>query len=267
MTMAEDVRPLRPGASAGEWGRAAAGFGDGPGWRCSIGLLALATDRIGVLDAEAFLAGLDGVAVFSTRLPMSPVATPETLAAMGPHLEAATALIVPGSRLDVVAFSCTSGTVAIGPERVREAIRKTRPGIPVTTPIEAGAEALRRLGCNRISLLVPYRPDTADLISGYFEGGGFMIGRKATFGLDGDPEMNRVTEDSLMREAKRVFDPASEALFISCTGLATASIVEPLEQALGRPVVTSNQALAWHALRLAGAADRMAGKGRLFQVV
>jgi maleate isomerase len=203
--------------------------------------------------------------MFATRVPMATLATPATLAAMGAHLEAAAKLLVPGSRLDVIGFSCTSGTVAIGCHEVTQAIRRARPGIAVSTPIEAGAEGLRQLGCRRISLLAPYRPETADLVSGFFEDQGFAIDRKATFDLDGDPDMNRVSPEALIAAGRRIVHADSDALFISCTGLRTAPIVAALEKAVGRPVVTSNQALAWHALRLGNVPDRVTGRGRLFE--
>jgi len=256
--------PIATDVAAG-WDRVEAKFWAGPGSRCSIGLLALATDRVGEPDTRAFLAGLDGVDMFTTRVPMSPVATPESLAAMGPHLEAAARLLVPGSRLDVIGFSCTSGTVAIGCAEVAVAIRRARPGIAVTTPIEAGAEALRRLGCRRISLLAPYRPATADLVAGFFADQGFALDARATFDLDGDPDMNRVTGESLIAAARRVLHADSDALFLSCTGLRTAPVIAAIEHAIGKPVVTSNQALAWHALRLGKVGDRVAGRGRLFE--
>jgi maleate isomerase len=53
-------------------------------------------------------------------------------------------------------------------------------------------------------------------------------------------------------------------VFISCTGLRTFPVVARLEERLGKPVVTSNQALAWDCLRLAGVHDRLPGRGRLF---
>jgi maleate isomerase len=257
--------PTRSTAAA--WERLEAETGAGAGARCSIGLLALSTDRIGELDTRAFLEGFDGVELFATRVPMSAVATPKSLAAMESHLEAAAGLLVPGSKLDVVGFSCTSGTAAIGAAKVAEAIRRARPGIAVTTPIEAGAEGLRQLGCRRISLLTPYRAATADLVSGYFEEQGFVIDRKATFDLDGDPDMNRVTPEALIAAGRRILHPDSDALFISCTGLRTAPVVAALEKAIGRPVVTSNQALAWHALRLGNVPDRVTGRGRLFEAL
>ena len=58
--------------------------------------------------------------------------------------------------------------------------------------------------------------------------------------------------------------PEADAVFISCTALRTADVIEDIEAALGKPIVTSNQALAWHALRLMGYEDSVPGLGRLF---
>ena len=254
-------RPI--GTQEAEWERLQPQYGEGIGHRASIGLLALSTDRAGAFETEEFLR-IDGVAMFSTRIPMAPVATPETLAAMAGHLADATRLLVPGSRLDVVGFSCTSGTVAIGVDKVREAIQSARPGVQVTTPIEAGYEALCRLGARRITLVAPYLVETAELVSNFFEQKGIEILRRATFDLDGDPDMNRLSPETLMQTAVITDLPESQAVFISCTGLRTAPIIGELEQRLRKPVVTSNQAIAWHSLRLAGVADRLDGRGRLF---
>jgi maleate isomerase len=104
-----------------------------------IGIIGLATDRVGIPDFEDFLAAASGrIEVFSTRIPMSPVATPESLAAMGAHLEAAAGLIVPHGRLDVVGFSCTSGTVAIGPDRVGARLRRRGRGWRSRHPCRRG---------------------------------------------------------------------------------------------------------------------------------
>ena len=59
-------------------------------------------------------------------------------------------------RIDVVAFSCTSGTVAAGVDRVARAIEAAKPGVPFTTPITAAVAAFRRLGVSRIAVLTPY---------------------------------------------------------------------------------------------------------------
>lgn len=230
-------------------------------------MIALATDRVGVGDFERFLAPVDGVRVFTSRVPIAEVVTPAALAAMRDHLAEATARLVPGSPLDAVAFSCTSGTVAIGVDNVRAAVARARPGLPVHTPIEAGARALDALGARRIALLTPYLEAAGDLISGFFETSGVDVLSRATFALDGDRQMNRVTPACLIEAGKHCLadTPEAQALFISCTGLATADVVEAIEAATGLPVVTSNQALAWDVLRGSGNASKLQGRGRLFR--
>jgi maleate isomerase len=253
-----------PAADRTEWELLSPRYADSIGERASLGLIALATDRAGAFDFREFLAGVPGVAVFESRVPMATVATPETLAAMAPHIEAAARLLVPQSRLDSMSFSCTSGTVAIGLEAVREAVQRARPGIALATPIDAAVQGLRQLGCRRISLLAPYLVPTAELVGGYFERNDIAIVNRGTFDLGGDPDMNRVSADCLIEAGRAICDLQADALFISCTGLRTATVVEPLERLIGRPVITSNQALAWQALRLAGVADALPGRGALF---
>jgi maleate isomerase len=164
-----------------------------------------------------------------------------------------------------MAYSCTSGTVAVGLDAVRKAIHAVRPGIPVITPVGDGAAALKALGCKRISFLCPYRFETGDLVTGYLRDNGIEITRQATFVLDGDPDMNRLSAEALIEAGRRVFDPASDGLFLSCTGLYSYPVVEKLEQAIGKPVVSSNQALAWASLRAAKIDDRLEGRGMLFR--
>ena len=55
----------------------------------------------------------------------------------------------------------------------------------------------------------------------------------------------------------------ADAVLISGTGLHTASIVERLERDLGKPVVTSQVATLWHALRIMGIQEPVRGYGRL----
>ena len=55
-----------------------------------------------------------------------------------------------------------------------------------------------------------------------------------------------------------------DTVFISCTNLRALSLLEGLENELDKPVISSNAALAWHCLRLAGINDPMPQYGSLF---
>jgi maleate isomerase len=50
-----------------------------------------------------------------------------------------------------------------------------------------------------------------------------------------------------------------DEVFVSCTSLRVASLIERLEQRLRKPVTS----IAWHSLRLAGWNDPAPGFGRL----
>lgn len=243
----------------------ASDFDNGLGAKASIGLIALSVDRASVADAQNWLAPFEDVELFVTRVPMDTVATAASLAAMGDHLTGAARNLVPESRLDAVIYSCTSGTVAVGIDRVHRAIASGRPGIPIVTPLEAAAKGLRLLGGERLSLLAPYHREACDLVAGHFEAEDFALDRCSTFALDGDLQMNRLSAAALKSAARDALHPASDALFISCTALRTAGIVADLEDTLGVPVVTSNQAMSWHALVEARYEGLGRGEGRLFR--
>jgi len=58
-------------------------------------------------------------------------------------------------------------------------------------------------------------------------------------------------------------DDRADVYFASCANIRAIEVIEELETRLGRPVVTSNQLVIWHALRLAGIDDVIPGLGRL----
>ena len=69
----------------------------------------------------------------------------------------------------------------------------------------------------------------------------------------------------LYRLAKSVDRPDAEGIFLSCTGLDTLDMIEALEQDIGKPVITSNQASFWMAFRMAGVGESIPGYGRLLR--
>ena len=80
-----------------------------------------------------------------------------------------------------------------------------------------------------------------------------------------DEDIVRVAPTFMEEFALSLDRPDADAIFISCGALRVLDIIEDLEQRVGKPVVTSNQALVWDVLRLAGIEDRFEGYGRLFR--
>lgn len=72
--------------------------------------------------------------------------------------------------------------------------------------------------------------------------------------------------EPLYRQIVEACPSESDAVFIAGTGFRCVAIIEALEAALGRPVVTANQASLWRCLRLAGIDDVVPHYGRLWEV-
>ena len=237
----------------------------GPAPEAAIGLITLANDMTIEPELQAFLPS-DGVALYASRIPLPRVVSVETLIAMRDHIPSIAEVIVPYSHLDVVAFGCTSGSMAIGPETVEARVHETRPEVAVTNPVSAALKGLKTLGCNRIALLTPYIDEVNAVVEDYVSGQGFEIVVRGSFKQPGDPEIVRIPPAAIYEAGAALgAHEQAEALFISCTGLRVSSVIERLEETLGKPVVTSNQALAWDCLRLAGCDTKVAGFGRLLR--
>jgi maleate isomerase len=231
-------------------------------WR--IGLIALATDHTTERDFARMSPGPE-VAVYVSRVMNYNPTTVENLRRMAPRLSDAAALILPDEALDVVAYSCTSASVAIGDEAVMAAIQEAKPGVPCVTPPSAAAAAFAHLGVRRISMLTPYLRSVSEPFVDYFAARGLESVSLTCLGIEDDRDMARLAPASIAAVAREVCDPAAEGFFISCTAVRAAEAVEEIEQALGKPVVTSNQAMFWQALRTAGCDSAVSGYGRLLR--
>ena len=225
-----------------------------------LGAVVLATD----LTIEGDLAALmpPDAALHVTRIPYANPTTPENLRAMAPHLAVAADLILPGMPLAAIGFGCTSGGVVIGDAQVAASVARARPGVPVSAPAQAAVQGLSHLGVRRIALLTPYLAETTAPVLDYFLAAGFAVTRAFGLGMADDREIARLAPDTIIAAARQADDPGAEAMFVSCTATPVLQLIPQLEALLGKPVLSSNQALGWAMLRAAGLPAR--GPGRLF---
>ncbi len=77
--------------------------------------------------------------------------------------------------------------------------------------------------------------------------------------------MGAITPEQWVNETVALRDPEADAYFLSCTAIRSADVIDTLEDALGKPVITSNQATLWRALRESGINDSIPGFGRLLR--
>lgn len=213
-----------------------------------IGVIALATD----FNIESDLRQLypSDVQAFTSRVRNVNPLTIENLRSMAPGISVAADTILPGTDLDVIIYGCTSGTVAIGSDRITTLIHQTRPNVAVTNPITAALAAFERLNAKRLSILTPYTETVNQEMVMFFIEQGYDVLNIAGFAFEDDTAMTYISPQDIQQAAINVCSPDADLLFISCTALRSASVIEALEATLNKPVVSSNQALAWHSLRL-----------------
>jgi maleate isomerase len=230
-----------------------------------IGLIALATDHTSELDF-ARICDPDEVGVYVTRISYDNPTTPDSLRLTGPRLTEAAKLILPEEHLDVVAYGCTAATVVLGEKSVADYIQRAKPDSKCVTPTSAAFAAFDALGVKKVSVLTPYSPLVTEELVAYFSSNGLNVVNWNCFGLDDDRNMARVSHASIIASALETINEDADALFISCTALRSAVCVDEIERISGKPVVTSNQAVIWRSLRLAGIERKVPGYGRLFQI-
>jgi maleate cis-trans isomerase len=206
------------------------------------------------LDRELWRWVPEPVGLHVTRTPFvpSPV-TAEMARAIsdpGPVRRATRDLLEPGP--GVVAYACTSGSFvdgAAGEVALTEVMRAAGAAQALTT---AGAllAALDAVAARRVAIVTPYVDALTDLLAAFLAAHGVATVAAVGLGLLG--QIWRVSYDEVVRAVRAADRPEAEAVFISCTNLATYDVVAPLERELGKPVLTANQVTMWAALHVLG---------------
>ena len=234
--------------------------------RAAIGVIVLGSDQT-VEHEFRILLNIKGVAFYESRIENSATITPETLLEMEARIPKCAEIILKDLQMDVFAFGCTSASMVIGEQRVFDAMRKSRPNAKYTTPITAAFAAFRALGAENIAVLTPYREDVNETVAEYMENSGFRVPVFGSFNEEDDNRAARITEESIKNAVIELGQTDNiDLVFVSCTSLRVASIVKDIEEQIGKPVTSSNHALAWHCLRLADVHDKRPEFGSLYTI-
>ena len=231
--------------------------------RCRIGLLALTNDHVIERDMMSMRPNDDQVHIFVARVPFAGHVNHDNLRAMAGHITEATNSIIPGKRLDSVIYGCTSGTAAIGYQEVAQAVAAGRPGAFCVTPVTAAHAAFAALGLRSIAVLAPYTDAVTRTTVEALTAGGIDVVKVTNFDILASDDISAVTPKSIVDGASLADDPTADGLFICCTDFRATQVIGEIENKIDKPVVTSNQAAFWQAIRRGGYAEPLSGHGRL----
>lgn len=230
-----------------------------------LGLIVLQSDESIEPDMRRLIPA--DVELLVSRVPSGATVSQESLAAMEDHLTQSARLLPEGARLGAVGYGCTSGTAQIGAPRIRQLIQSGVPTPQVTEPLSALIAACKHLGVTRIGLVSPYVAAVSDRLRAALAEAGVSVLDFASFDQAEEAKVARISPASLARAAKDMARASEcEAVFLSCTNLRTLDVIADVEAATGKPVLSSNQVLAWHLCRLIGRNDLPAGFGQLMKL-
>ena len=236
---------------------------DGYGGAAKLGLIVLSTDETLENEARQVLAGR-AVSLVHARIRAEADVTPEALKMMEKRLPEAAQLLPQG--LKAVGYACTSASTVIGPERVAELVQDSHPEAAVSDPISAVMAGLHALKAKRIAFVSPYVKEVTAPMRALLSANGFEAVSEFSFAEREDRKVARISEQSTLEAIENVSKISEcDAVFASCTNLRTFGILEEAEQRAGCPVISSNQALLWHLLKLAGLKSEGWGPGALFK--
>ena len=229
-----------------------------------IGLLALSTDLTIERDFQSICHSLP-INLFVNRINNENPLTKENLLKMYDQLESITEKILPGEKINTVAYGCTSGTIAIGEDKVKEKIQLAKPGCHVTTPITSAIKAFNKMNVKKIAVFTPYPESVNKIISEYLIKKNINVMSFSTFNLDLDVDFARVDPKYLSEILTKLNINDADALFVSCTALPALEILDEVEKKINKPVFSSNQTLIWDTIRSVGYKSSVEGYGKLLK--
>jgi maleate isomerase/arylmalonate decarboxylase len=236
------------------------------GWTAKLGLIVPPTNSIN--EAEWQINLPEGVTLHVTRMPLH--LDSDTLEGRR-RLEAdlvRAADDLAACDVDVVAYGCTAGSLVLPTNSLTDFLTaaSARPAVATAPAI---AMSLSVLGVKRIALATPYHNALTDHEAAFFQACGFDVvsAKGLGFGAGGSHEFRHIAK----LDAKAVIDlvtmvdgPSVDAIVLSCTDLPTRLRHDSLEKQVGKPVISSNQATFYAALKSVDVPVSFVRWGRLF---
>lgn len=223
----------------------------GIGTKANFGLIVLQSDETVEYEINRYLSG-DQIGLYHTRIPMVPHINAQSLIGMINDLPHVVSLLPPAVSFNVVGYACTSASTVLGSIAVANAIQTIMPNTKVTDPIDSLLAACAALSAKRICFLSPYIDEVSKRMRQAFENADIEIANYDSFEQSDDQIVSRISPDSILRAIEKITNGVDcDLVVVSCTALRTAEILSDAASRLGKPVLSSNSAMAWNMARLA----------------
>jgi maleate isomerase len=207
----------------------------------------------------------DGVSVHFARVLIGEGSSPERIIAMDREDGARAIRQLASCRPHAIAYGCTASSIIQGhafDENLRGEIAHIA-GAPATTATDSIFAACHVLGLKRVTAISPYSEAVDAAEHRFFAEGGVECVAGAHLGITDGFRLAEPEPAAILDLALGAWDPQSDGIIAACLNFRSHPIIDALETRIGKPVVTSTQAVLWRLLRLAGVKTPIPGFGRL----
>src|ERR1700733_6687962 len=153
-------------------------------------------------------------------------------------------------------------------QRLTEILKKAT-GLPVTTMSTGVIEGLKTVGAKQVVAATAYDMEVNRRLETFLKESGFEVLGVKGLGIEKVEDVDRVTQDGLLKfcVGVRETQPKANAILVSCGGLRTLEILAPLEQQGHIPAVSSTPHALRAGVRLLGLSGRAPGFGTMLSKV
>lgn len=227
-----------------------------------VGLVLLSSDHSLEMEWSKLLS--DQVLTFNSRVHHNGLLDAHDLSQISQGIVDTTNLIATGLEMDVMAFACTSASIVIGETKISNLLTHNRKNIPSTNPWTAAKTAFNYLKAKNIAVFSPYPTKTNYLLYSSLIKAGFNVSSFGSLGIENDKFVTTISKDSMFKALEKILKGQQvDVVFMSCTNLRALKHLEEFENYFGVPIVTSNSALFWHVMHIAGKTAKCPGYGIL----
>lgn len=222
------------------------------GWRGRLGFMLPAPGIASSYEMRALCPEGVGSVVVTTPIRQATVeGNREALA----HLESGIGQLA-NADVGAIVHVAAIPSIVLGPrddEQLLQRSAKVTP-IPVVLAMRATVDALSKLGIHRVAAVNPLASEMIPLATAYLEAHGVTALSCPVIGVTSPIAVHGIPPGAAYRHARQALSdaPDAEALLFLGGGWRTLDVVEALAFDTGKPVLSTNIAVVWAALKVIG---------------
>jgi len=181
------------------------------------------------------------------------------------------ALELSDARVDVLGYACLVAIMAMGrgyhrqsEARLRALTLENEGAAPVVTSAGALVEGLQALGARKVAVLAPYMKPLTALVVNYLEHEGIEVLDAVSLEISDNLEVGAQDPRAPIEISRRLNTANCDAVVVSaCVQMPSLASVQPVEDRIGLPVVSSSVCTTWRMLKALQLQARVPGAGML----